>query len=108
MRLILYSVIMVASINSCKKQDNINSNCFADATTNRIILNKPASIKLLRSKFYIIEQGTIDSQLNPCNLPLEFQTDKLNVTISGEVKATIQNGLEPCCIDDFVITKITR
>ena len=58
--------------------------------------------------FYIIEEGTIDTRLNPCILDKEFQQNNLKVKISGEVKLTIQGGPSPCCLENFVITKISK
>ena len=55
-----------------------------------------------------VEQGSIDTKLLPCNLPMEFIQDGLQVVISGEVKSTPQSGFGPCCTENFVITKITR
>ena len=109
---IFYSLSLVLApffICSCKK-DKANSNdCFPNVTTTRTILNKPATIKLQPGGvFYIVEQGTIDTKLNPCNLTTEFKVDNLQVTITGEVKATIQGGPGPCCTDDFYITKISK
>jgi len=92
--------------SSCKKEEVESTICFAGASTIRQIQNKPAKITAIGSQFYIVEESTIDSRLNPCNLELEFQVDKLLVTISGEVKALSQE--EICCTDDFVITQITK
>ena len=57
---------------------------------------------------YIIEQGYIDSKLIPCNLPMEFYQNDLQIVISGDVKSTIQGGPGSCCNENFVITKISR
>ncbi len=92
---------------SCKKVNQSNV-CFENETTSGQIVNKPATIKLINNQFYIIEQGTIDTRLNPCNLPEEFKVDNLQVTISGDVKTTIYNPGEPCCTENFVITKIVK
>jgi len=92
--------------SSCKKEEVESTKCFAGATTIRQIQNKPAKITAIGSQFYIVEESTIDSRLNPCNLEKEFQVDKLLVTISGEVKATAQE--EICCTDDFIITQISN
>jgi hypothetical protein len=74
----------------------------------KAISNNKAAIRLEGGQFYIIEQGTIDSKLRPCNLPKEFQVHDLPVTVSGEVKLTQYNGGMPCCTDNFEITKIIR
>ncbi len=96
-------------LNSCKKEESRKKDCLNTATTYRQIFDKPATIRQLPAgTFYIIEQGTFDVKLNPCNLIADFQIDNLPVTISGDVKAAVQGRPEPCCIEDFVITKITR
>jgi hypothetical protein len=95
--------------NSCKKDDTKKNDCLPTATTFRQIIDKPATIRQQPAGiFYIVEQGTIDGQLIPCNLAADFQVDNLLVTISGDVKATVQGGPGPCCTENFVITKITR
>ena len=94
---------------SCKKDETKTNDCFPNSTTYRQIIDKPATIKLQPGGlFYIVEQGTIDTKLNPCNLSSDFQVDNLQVTISGDVKTTIQGGPGPCCTENFVITKIIR
>lgn len=95
--------------NSCKKENTKTSDCFPNADTYRQIVDRPATVRQQAGgTFYIVEQGTIDTRLNPCNLTTEFQIDNLQVTISGDVKATLQGGTVPCCTENFVITKITR
>ena len=94
--------------HSCKKNDKSKTGCFLNDTTARQIINKQASIKLANGQFYIVEQGTIDTKLILCNLTQEFQVDNLQVTISGDIKATVQGGPAPCCSENFVITKIVR
>lgn len=94
---------------SCKKPHKKNDDCFPNAPTYRQILNKPAIVRQQsNSLFYIVEHGTIDTRLNPCNLATDFKIDNLQVTISGDVKTTFQVGPGPCCTENFVITKITR
>ena len=93
-------------ISSCKKEEVEFTECFADALTVRQIQNQPAKIILVGSKFYIVEESTIDTRLGPCNLEQEFQVANLLVTISGDVKATLQEGI--CCTNNFVITKISE
>lgn len=101
--------MLLAIIGSCKKEKEATG-CLNNATTVRQILNKQAVIKLNATinPVWIIEQGTIDTKLIPCNFPMEFYEDGLQVIISGEVKLTPQVGPGPCCTENFVITKITR
>ena len=95
--------------NSCKKDDSKKNDCLPTATTFRQIIDKPATIRQQPAgTFYIVEQGTIDGQLIPCNLTADFQIDNLLVIISGDVKTTVQGGPGPCCTENFVITKITK
>jgi len=96
---------------SCKKEkDNSFTVCSPDAKTLRQIINKQAVIKVTGTIYgiYIIEQGTIDTKLIPCNLPVEFVQDNLQVIISGDVKFRLYIANEPCCKENLVITKITR
>ena len=94
---------------SCKKNSGKTDDCFPNSTTARQIVDKSATVRQQPGGlFYIVEQGTIDTKLNPCNLATEFKVDNLQVTVSGDVKATVQGGPGPCCTDNFVITKITR
>ena len=110
--LMLIVFLLVIPMVSCKKNDDsINvttTGCFPDAVTSRQIVNAKATIKKLGEQFFIIEQNTIDTRLNPCNLSPEFQVDNLAVTIDGEVKVTTNSGNQPCCTDNFVITKISK
>lgn len=102
------SVLVTTIIFSCKKDNNTNTDCFPNTTTVRQINNAQATVKAAGGKFYIVEQGTFDTKLNPCALAQEFQMDNLQVTISGAVKLTQRNVAEPCCTDNFVITKISK
>ena len=101
--------ILMTIFSSCKKVKSYTE-CFAGATTVRQITHKQAVIRLTATvnPVWIIEQGSIDTKLIPCNLPMEFYQDGLQVTISGEVKSTPQVGPQPCCTENFVITKISR
>jgi hypothetical protein len=101
--LFLFSSILFFS---CKKSKETNTQCFSEVTTTRSIIDKPASIFFANNNYYIIEQSTIDIKLLPCNLPDEFKINGLLIKVSGEVKNLVANG--PCCIDNFVITKITK
>ena len=102
--------ITLSFVTSCKKEEKA-TNCFSDAPTVRVITNKKATIKLTATyvePVYLVEEGTIDTRLIPCNFPMEFYQDDLPVTISGEVKESKQTRLVPCCAENFVITKISR
>ncbi len=57
---------------------------------------------------YLVEEGTIDTRLIPCNLSPDFYKDGLVVRISGLVKTTVRNTMAPCCAENFVIVKISR
>ena len=100
--------IIIAICNACNK-DKKPKAC-ADGQTVREVINKRAVIKLTATvhPVYLIEEGAIDTKLVPCNFPTDFYQDDLQVIISGEVKATPQPSGLPCCLENFVITKITR
>ena len=93
---------------ACNKSVNSTVDCFTNQPTTRQLTNKQATVKSAGGRFYNVEQGSIDSKLNPCNLKQEFQVNDLQVVVSGDVKLTTQVGLGPCCTENFVITKITR
>jgi len=105
---ILIVLISVTSIFSCKKDNNSSADCFPNTSTVRQITNGQATIKEVSGKFYIIENNSIDTKLNPCPLAKEFQVDNLQVTISGDVKSTTQGGTGPCCTENFIVTQISR
>jgi hypothetical protein len=100
--------LLVTALSSCKKDNNSTTDCFPNTSMVRQITNGQATVKASGGKFLIVEQGSIDTKLNPCSLPQEFQVDNLQVIISGDVKLTLHGGPEPCCTDNFVITKISR
>ena len=99
--------LLVVAI-SCKKEEKTSS-CFDNSSSVRLITNKRAIIKVgaTINPVYIVEEGTIDHILIPCNLPQEFFQNNLQVIISGEVKAT-PPGPGPCCSNNFVISSISR
>ncbi len=108
----IFSILTFAALAilpvSCKKQDK-QEECFPDTATTRQITDKPAVIKVTATvnAVYLVEQGTVDTKLIPCNLPKDYMQNDLNVIVSGDVKATAQ-GSGPCCSENFFITKITR
>jgi hypothetical protein len=111
MRLIFSVSILAATAAlfvSCKKEDKADG-CFPGAATVREITNRPAVIKVTATvnPVYLVEQGSIDTKLIPCNLPKEFIEHDLQVIVSGQVKETKQ-GDGPCCSENFIITKITK
>lgn len=111
MRSILSIFICIVSVTllvSCSKKAK-EGNCFPGVATVRQITDKPAVIKVTATMYgaYLVEEGRIDTKLIPCNLPKNFIENNLQVIISGDVKATVQDS-RPCCTENFVITKITR
>ena len=105
---LLALLLAVTMVPSCKKEKDSNADCFSNSLTVRQITDAQATIKNVGGKYYIVEQGSIDTRLNPCNLPEAFRVNDLLVTTSGEVKATVQVGPGPFGADNFVITKISR
>jgi len=102
----LLLLVSATMLSSCKKEEK-NEPC--SAPTARVINNKPAVIKLNATinGVTIVEQGSIDTWLIPCNLPQDFYQNDLQVVISGEAKETrFTSGI--CCPQHFFITKISR
>lgn len=99
-------------ILSCKKEEvpkkQVKNECTTNDTTVRLINEKRATIQSSNNQYYIVEEGTIDTRLQPCNLSNEFMINQLSVLISGEVKKTVQSNNAPCCIETFFITKISK
>lgn len=102
----LYIICVVCA--SCNKNSLQKANCAADAQTERTISNRPATIKEIAGKYYIIEQNAIDTRLLPCNLDASYAIDNLSVIVSGDVKRTYPVVGEPCCTNNFIISSITR
>jgi len=94
--------------SACEKETSMPEACSNDAIMVRIITNQRATVQASQGNFYLVEQGAIDTRLVPCNLAKEFQEDNLQVTISGEVKATTSVPSGPCCTENIIILKITR
>jgi hypothetical protein len=107
-KLVILLLAVLAWSSSCTKESNANADCFPEAPTVRQITNKQARVILAGGQFYIVEQATIDTRLHPCNLADSFRVNNLQVTISGDVKSTVQGGPGPCCMENFVITSISR
>ena len=101
-------VFFVFVFQSCEKEEKKIDDCSFNSATTRQIVNKPAVIKFSGGQYYLIEQGTIDTKLKPCSLAQEFKIDNLIVVISGDVKSTVRDVLAPCCIDNFVISSISK
>jgi len=61
-------LIIIIIAGSCRK-DKKTTECFPNSTTIRQITNKQAVVKLTATvkPVYIIEQGSIDTKLIPCN-----------------------------------------
>lgn len=106
--ILIILIYLTTIIFSCKKDNNSNTDCFHESSTVRQITDGQATVKEISGKFYIIEKGSIDTKLNPCHLPTEFQVDNLQIIISGDVKSTLQVGPGPCCLENFTLTKISR
>lgn len=104
----LIAGMLLLAFFSCKKNNVPAQDCVPGGVISREIVNKAARVQLLNGKFYLVEAGTIDQKLLPCNLDAAFRQNGLLVTISGQEKgdATAQN--EPCCTSYFWISKISR
>lgn len=95
-------------IIACSKEGSTESSCANDAPTERTLIDKAATVREIGGQYYIIEQNTIDTKLLPCNLDPSFAFDNLPVVVSGDVKKTDLTAGEPCCINNFIISRITR
>ena len=109
-RLTLLTLFLSLTIVTCRKKNTDATDCFSHTPTVRKIVNKSAVVKVTATIYdtYLVEQGTIDTKLIPCNLPQEFMQNDLLVVITGDVKQTTRVASEPCCADNFVIERITR
>lgn len=96
-------MLLVLSSMACVNNAAIIPGC-PDEKTVRQVKDKSAIIQKTGTQFYIVEQNTIATKLKPCNLPTEFRVDHLAVIVSGDVKSTIQNAIEPCRTNNFMIT----
>lgn len=108
MKIVLILLLFAATIAGCKKESQSASKCYPDSQTLWKV-EKAAGI-IIRSgeRFYITQVGTIDTRFVPCDLPANFQIDKLNVIFSGDVKVTKSNAAEPCCTNDIALTYISK
>ena len=102
----LTGILILIAMCSCKK-DTTTSECFSNVQTVRQITNVAATIKESNGNYFIVEQASIDTKLNPCKLESQYQINNLQVIISGDVKLTARD-YGPCCTDNFVITKISK
>ena len=102
----IVAILILSIVSSCKKNKDVNTECSPNSPTVRQITNAQATIKKDQGKFFIVEKGSIDSRLNPCSLPQDFQMNDLSITVSGDVKETPQSN--PCCTENFVITEISK
>jgi len=99
--------LCIAVMFSCQTTQESDPDCNDGSKTLRIITNAPATIYLFENQYFITEQNTIDTRLVPCSLPVQFQKDRLMVTISGEVKNyLVQDKIYACCIEKIVLTHI--
>ena len=99
---------IILSLGSCDKEGGFTDDCFSDQATTSQISDKAATVQLANGRYYLIESGTIDLRLLPCNLEEAYKQDGLQVTVSGYVKGDNTAQGEPCCTSNFVITKISR
>lgn len=104
--IILFSSLTI--ILACKKTEKSEDDCTPGVKIERLITDKPASVTLSESQYYIIEQNTIDTRLKPCNLAAAFKINNLSVLVSGEVKFTNAANHGPCCTQSLIISKISR
>lgn len=93
--LILMTLIGISL--SCNKDAVKDGSCFPNTETYRQLKDAPAEIwENGSSHFLIMEDGTTDARLLPCNLPAEFQVNGLLITVGGDIKAFVHAGPAPC------------
>ena len=105
------SCVAVLSLYACKKDAAGQQACNSNAVTTRTIVNKKATVKLTATathSIYLVEEGAIDTKLIPCSIAMEYYQHDLQVIISGEVKQTDHDNRNPCCLENFVITSISK
>lgn len=104
-------ILMLSVCFSCSKTKTTvqeEAPCvYANDSTIAVVEVRPATVTLIGS-YYTLQLNSSDTILNACNLPENFKADKLSVTISGDVKATIHNAWDPCKCYQFVIRSISR
>lgn len=71
------SVFLITSfalcLFSCKKEKQIRQDCFEGFTAQRQLTDAAAIIKMIDETYFIMEEGTYDERLFPCNLPDKFK-----------------------------------
>lgn len=108
---LLITAFLFTGLPACKKSSNTNTegDCplLADQATIRTLIMQPATIKQEGRLFFIVEDGTIDQKLRPCNLTQDLQVHDLKVVVTGEVKKQLSFS-SYCCVDELLIHKISR
>ena len=103
-------LLLILCFAACNKKGETTP-CSSDQPTVRKIVNKNAIVRVTATAtepVYLTEAGTIDSRLIPCTLALDYYQDGLEVVISGDVKASVQPAMGPCCAEPIVLTSIHR
>lgn len=105
---ILYLILgfTILSTLACKKHHSPTA-C-PTGETYRQVTNSPAIVKQQSDVFFLIEEGSIDTRLKPCNLPKIYQVNDLRVIVSGHVKAVFSPGPGPGFTEPFEITSIRK
>ena len=109
MRIIFVCTLVLSLVLFCQCRKSTKDKakpCLSDAPTIRYLVNADATIKLIGTEYYLIEQGAINTRLYPCYLAPELRIHNLRVRLDGEVKATVNNH-QICCVEDLIISKIT-
>jgi hypothetical protein len=108
MKAIIILLFSAAAITGCKKNTQSFRNCYPGSETLWKVDKAGGVVIRSGGQFYITQSGTIDTRFVPCDLPVEFQVDKMNIVFSGDVKFTKNSATEPCCTNDIVLTYISR
>lgn len=106
------SVFLITSfalcLFSCKKEKQIRQDCFEGFTAQRQLTDAAAIIKMIDETYFIMEEGTYDERLFPCNLPDKFKKNDLTIKVSGTVYAFASAPPGPVYTNGLVISAISE
>lgn len=95
---------------ACKKQEKATG-CSSNEPVLRTITNKKATVRVtatVEMPVYLVEEGTIDTRLIPCNLSMDFYREGLQVIISGITQSALPGYSSVCCVENINITSISK
>lgn len=111
------SLLLLIIATGCKKDKkdkeetlDVLPPCYKQSPVYRELKDKRATVKVTATAIgtYLVEEGSIDTKLITCDLPLEFQKNNLEVIINGGVHDMPPVSNFPCCIQSLDITSIRK